>query len=66
MTDGPFVESKDHIAGFYIINAENLDDALRWARKVVTALHHPIEVRRFQATGKVADHMAGNSDEMTA
>lgn len=57
MTDGPFVESKEHIAGFYIINADDLDDALRWARKVVEAVRHPIEVRPFEATGKVADHM---------
>lgn len=63
MTDGPFVESKDHIAGFYIVNADDLDDALQWAQKVVTALNHPIEVRPFQATGKVADHIPGNSDE---
>lgn len=57
LTDGPFVETKEHIAGFYIISAEDLDDALAWARKVVVALNHPIEVRPFQATGKVADHM---------
>lgn len=63
MTDGPFVESKDHIAGFYIINADDLDDALEWAQKVVGALNHPIEVRPFQATGKVADHMPQSSDE---
>jgi len=56
MTDGPFVESKEHIAGFYIINADDLDDALGWARKVVEAINHPIEVRPFAATGKVADH----------
>ena len=55
MTDGPFVEAKEHIAGFYIINAEDLDDALAWGRKVATALHHPIEVRPFHATGRVAD-----------
>src|SRR5918998_762658 len=29
-TDGPFVEAKEHIGGFYIINAENLDEALAW------------------------------------
>ncbi len=58
MTDGPFIESKEHIAGFYIINADDLDDALGWARKVVEAIRHPIEVRPFGATGKVADHMA--------
>ncbi len=62
MTDGPFVESKDHIAGFYIINADHLDDALEWASKVVAALNHPIEVRPFQATGKVADHAQQSSE----
>jgi hypothetical protein len=52
-TDGPFVESKEHIGGFYIINAEDLDDALRWAEKVVDAVDHDIEVRPFRATGRV-------------
>jgi len=55
MTDGPFVESKEHIAGFYIINADDFDAALAWARKVVDALNHPIEVRPFRATGRVKD-----------
>jgi hypothetical protein len=53
MTDGPFVEAKEHIAGFYIINADELDTALAWARKVVDAINHPIEVRPFRATGRV-------------
>jgi hypothetical protein len=53
MTDGPFVEAKEHIAGFYIINAPDLDAALGWARKVVDAIQHPIEVRPFRATGRV-------------
>jgi hypothetical protein len=53
VTDGPFVEAKEHIAGFYIINADDLDAALAWARKVVDAINHPIEVRPFQATGRV-------------
>jgi hypothetical protein len=52
-TDGPFVEAKEHIAGFYIINADDLDVALGWARKVVDAIGHPIEVRPFRATGRV-------------
>ena len=59
MTDGPFAESKEHIAGFYIINADDLDAALAWADKVVAAINHPIEVRPFQATGRVADQMPG-------
>jgi hypothetical protein len=53
MTDGPYVESKEHIAGFYIINADDLDAALAWARKVVDATKHPIEVRPFRATGRL-------------
>jgi len=53
MTDGPFVEAKEHIAGFYIINADDLDAALAWGRKVVDAIDHPIEVRPFRATGRV-------------
>ncbi len=59
MTDGPFVESKEHIAGFYIINAVDLDEALAWADRVVEALNHSIEVRPFRATGRVADQMPG-------
>jgi hypothetical protein len=57
MTDGPFAESKEHIAGFYIINADDLDAALAWAGKVADATNHPIEVRPFRATGRVADHI---------
>ena len=52
MTDGPFAEAKEHIAGFYIINADDLDAALAWADKVVAAIGAPIEVRPFAATGR--------------
>jgi hypothetical protein len=52
-TDGPFVEAKEHIGGFYVINAEDLDAALAWAEKVVEAIDHDIEVRPFRATGRV-------------
>lgn len=47
ITDGPFVEAKEHIGGFYVINADDLDEALAWAGKVVDAINHPIEVRPF-------------------
>lgn len=47
MTDGPFVESKEHIGGFYIIDADDLDAALAVAGKVVDAINAPIEVRPF-------------------
>jgi hypothetical protein len=46
-TDGPFAESKEHLGGFYIIEAEDLDAALGWASKVTAALTKPIEVWPF-------------------
>jgi hypothetical protein len=46
-TDGPFVESREHLGGFYIIEAEDLDAALGWASKVTAAINAPIEVRPF-------------------
>jgi hypothetical protein len=45
MTDGPFAEGKEHIGGFTIIRAEDLDAALGWARKLAAATTLPIEVR---------------------
>ena len=46
-TDGPFVESKEHLGGFYILQAEDLDAALGWASRVTGAIKAPIEVRPF-------------------
>ncbi|MFN2418189.1 MAG: YciI family protein [Candidatus Limnocylindria bacterium] len=50
MTDGPLVEAKESIGGFYIVQAEDLDAALRWAAKTSAAIKMPIEVRPFLAT----------------
>ena len=46
-TDGPFAESKEHLGGFYMIEAEDLDAALSWASKVTEVIKTPIEVRPF-------------------
>jgi hypothetical protein len=48
MTDGPYTEGKEHIGGFIIIEAPDLDVALEWGRKANRALTLPIEVRPFQ------------------
>ena len=48
MTDGPFTEGKEHIGGFLIIKAPDLDSALEWGRKATRATTLPIEVRPFQ------------------
>jgi hypothetical protein len=45
VTDGPFAEGKEHLGGFTIIEAPDLDAALDWGRKVARALTLPIEVR---------------------
>lgn len=56
-TDGPFVEAKEHIAGFYVINAEDLDAALEWAARTSDATRHAVEVRPFRATGRLRTQM---------
>jgi hypothetical protein len=48
ITDGPYVETKEHIGGFWIINAVDLDAALAWAAKGSAACMGPVEVRPFQ------------------
>jgi hypothetical protein len=48
-TDGPYAEGKEHVGGFLIIKAPDLDAALEWARKATRAVTLPIEVRPFQA-----------------
>ena len=52
MTDGPFVESKEHLGGFYIIEAADLDEALDWAERTVDATGMPIEVWPLVATAR--------------
>ncbi len=46
-TDGPFAESKEHLGGFYIIEAVDLEAALAWASRVSQCIGEPIEVREF-------------------
>ena len=48
MTDGPYAEGKEHVGGFTIIEADDLDAALGWGRKLAQATTLPIEVRPFQ------------------
>ena len=48
MTDGPFAETKEHLGGFWVIEAPDLDAALAWAAKASAACMGPVEVRPFQ------------------
>jgi hypothetical protein len=45
MTDGPYTETKEHLAGFWIIDAADLDEALEWAKLTAAAQQRAIEVR---------------------
>ncbi len=45
VTDGPFIESKEVIGGFYVIDVANLDEALDWAAKIPNSHFGTIEVR---------------------
>ena len=47
-TDGPFAETKEHLGGFWVIAASDLDAALDWAAKASEACRGPVEVRPFQ------------------
>jgi hypothetical protein len=47
ITDGPYAEGKEHIGGFTIIRAPDLDAALEWGRKAARATTLPVEVRPF-------------------
>ena len=46
-TDGPFAETKEQLAGFWVIEVDDLDAALAWAEKCAEACWGPIEVRPF-------------------
>jgi hypothetical protein len=48
ITDGPYVEGKEHIGGIWVITAPDLDAALEWGRSVAAATTLPVEVRPFQ------------------
>ena len=50
-TDGPFAETKEQLGGFYLIEVENLDEAIAWAARVPSAASGPVEVRPVWAIG---------------
>ena len=54
VTDGPFAETKEEFGGYYLIEAENIDEAIKWAAKIPGAERGTVEVRPvvdFEQTG---------------
>jgi hypothetical protein len=48
LTDGPFVEAKEHLGGVSIVRSEDYDVVLGWAERIAGATGLPVEVRPFQ------------------
>jgi len=56
VTDGPYLETKEHIGGFWVLECADMDEALEWGRKAVLACRVPVEVRAFnEHPGKPSD-----------
>jgi hypothetical protein len=47
VTDGPYLETKEHIGGFWVLETADLNEALVWGRKAAVACRAPVEVRPF-------------------
>ena len=47
VTAGPYLETKDHVGGFWVLVAAGIDEAVEWGRKAVVACRAPVEVRPF-------------------
>jgi len=62
LTDGPYAETKEHLAGFWIINVAHLDEALEWAKLTTVAQQRPIEVRPF-FDGDLDDAIRANASD---
>ena len=54
-TDGPYVETKEHVGGFAVVEVADEDEARRWAAKIATACGWPQEVRRFLVQGEIPE-----------
>lgn len=47
LTDGPYLETKEHVGGLWIIETDTLEDAIAWARKGAKACRFAVEVREM-------------------
>ena len=51
ITDGPFAETHEQLGGYFLVDFKDLDDAIRWAKKILTAKHGSIEIRPLGLQG---------------
>ncbi|HZR94785.1 MAG TPA: YciI family protein [Gaiellaceae bacterium] len=45
VTDGPFAETKEVLGGYFVVDADSLDDAIEWAQRIPAARHGRVEIR---------------------
>jgi hypothetical protein len=66
-TDGPFAETKEQLGGFYLINAETLDEAIEWAKQLAAIADDTVEVRPVWDTSNLApSDAAGGAQQASA
>lgn len=51
ITDGPFAETHEQLGGYFLVECEDLDEAIRWAEKIPTAKYGSIEIRPLWSPG---------------
>ena len=63
LTDGPYLETKEHIGGLWILECADLDEALAWGRKCAIACRAPIEVQEigFMPAPDIASFLSGSN-----
>lgn len=47
VSDGPYLEAKEHIGGLWLLKCADMDEAIEWAQKAAVACRVPVEVREF-------------------
>ena len=47
VTDGSYLQTDEHVGGFWVLECADMDEALEWGRKAVKACRAPVEVRQF-------------------
>jgi hypothetical protein len=47
VTEGPHLKGKEHVGGFWVLEAASLEEAMKWGRKAAIACRAPVEVRPF-------------------
>ena len=56
-TDGPFAETKEHLGGFWIVEAADVDTAREWAARLAAACRRPVEVRTFESDDATVEEL---------